>query len=285
MIIYRDGKEIRLTLEEIQAAHKQMEHIYQLETAENYFRAKINYEEYENDERWLTTFSQKYGFLPEQAMDPDSPHYAMEELLTLYEELQNDHMCEDSIWDTAVHKLLERKQKANGQASQAGEALPVQIRFYAVMESGFEYSEIRKFEVYPSVKELEEMLLEFKQEAEDMNDEIAVQFGHEYDSLAEATQEFCTNTRPQKDSPVTIPDDLAAQFGTAEGKRKLMAAYGHPHATFRGTNLDGEQVILEIIPDMIKYICLQNDGWVRICWYNAEGYREDETFNGKWKDK
>lgn len=274
IIIYRDGKEIRLTLDEMQEAHKQMEHIYRLETAEEYFRAKINYEEYEDDERWLSMFSEKYGFTPEQAMDPDSPHYAMEELLSLFSEMQTDHMCEDSIWDAAVNKLLERKQKASRQASQkADKALPVQIRFYAVMESGFEYSEIREFERYPSVKELEDFLQEFKQEAEDMNDEIAAQFGHEYVGSAE------------KSSPVTISDTMAAQFGTAEGRRKLMEAYGHINTAFSGTNQDGEKILLEISPDNIKYTCFQANGWVRINWYGATGQPEGETFDGKWKNK
>ena len=118
MIIYRDGKEIRLTLEEMKAAHKQMEHIYQLETAAQYFREKSYYEEYENDAYWISLFTKKYGFTPEQAMDPDSPHYAMEELLALYKELQTDHRSENSVWFDAVHKLLERKRIQNQKVTE-----------------------------------------------------------------------------------------------------------------------------------------------------------------------
>ena len=220
MIIYRDGKEIRLTLDEMQAAYKQMDHIYRLDTAEEYFRAKINYEEYEDNTLWHFRFLRKYGCTPEDAMNPDSPHYAMETLLSLFNELQTDYRCEDSIWDTAVQKLLQKMQEA--QKPNAGKIIPVKIRFYAVMEDGFEYSEIREFEEYPSVKELEDMLREFKQEAEDMNDSVAVSFGSEYVGSAEKT------------SPVTIPDTMAAQFGTAEGRRKLMEAYGHINTAFSG---------------------------------------------------
>ena len=151
--------------------------------------------------------------------------------------------------------------------------VPVKFRFYAVMEDGFEYSEIRDFSKYPSARELEDLLREFKREAEDMNDSVAVSFGTEYAGTTE------------KVSHVTIPDDMAAQFGTAEGRRKLMAAYGHINTAFSGTNQDGEQILLEISPDKIKYTCYQSNGWVRINWYDTEGNPDGETFDGRWKTR
>ena len=53
---------------------------------------------------------------------------------------------------------------------------------------------------------------------------------------------------------------------------------------FTGTNADGEMVKLSI--DKERGIVLntyQENGFVRVNYYNKDGLAEGETFDGKWK--
>ena len=82
-----------------------------------------------------------------------------------------------------------------------------------------------------------------------------------------------------------IPNELSAQFDTTEGRRKLVELYGDSDTMFSGENEEGEMVTVSI--DAERGIVLntyQQNGWVRVNYYNKDGVAEGESFDGRWKE-
>lgn len=79
-----------------------------------------------------------------------------------------------------------------------------------------------------------------------------------------------------------IPNELAQNFVTVEGRRKLMDLYGASKTSFRGSNSDGEAVDLSISRNGIQLTTYQDNGWLRVDVYDARGNKESERFEGRW---
>lgn len=82
-----------------------------------------------------------------------------------------------------------------------------------------------------------------------------------------------------------IPNELAQNFVTAEGRRKLMDLYGDSKTSFRGSNSDGEAVDLSISRNGIQLTTYQDNGWLRVDVYDARGNKESERFEGRWRSR
>lgn len=81
-----------------------------------------------------------------------------------------------------------------------------------------------------------------------------------------------------------IPNELSARFADVAGRRELIKKYGNSNTMFTGENADGEMVTVSIDKDRgIVLKTYQNNGWVRVNYYNKEGIAEGEGFDGKWK--
>ena len=81
-----------------------------------------------------------------------------------------------------------------------------------------------------------------------------------------------------------IPNELSREFSTAAGRRRLIELYGNTDTAFVGHNEDGEQVSVSF--DTEKGIVLntyQENGWVRVNYYDKDGNLAGETFDGKWR--
>ena len=80
----------------------------------------------------------------------------------------------------------------------------------------------------------------------------------------------------------TIPNSEGELFKTVSGRKLLMERYGGSRFPYSGVNEDGEQVLVSINPDSIIINTFQTNGWVRVNYYDAEGYAEGESFDGRW---
>lgn len=81
-----------------------------------------------------------------------------------------------------------------------------------------------------------------------------------------------------------IPNELAAQFNTVEGRKKLIELYGDRNTLFSGVNSDGEDIQVSFDRKHgIELWTNQRNGWTRINYYDAEGIAAGETFDGRWK--
>lgn len=81
-----------------------------------------------------------------------------------------------------------------------------------------------------------------------------------------------------------ISDELSTRFADVKGRQELIEKYGNSNTMFTGENSDGETVTVSI--DKEKGIILktyQNNGWLRVNYYNKEGYAEGESFDGRWR--
>lgn len=86
-----------------------------------------------------------------------------------------------------------------------------------------------------------------------------------------------------EDGRPAIPNELAQNFDDIEVRRKMMELYGDSKTMYSGVNEDGEDVLVSIAKDSIVVVTNQKNGWVRKNFYDAEGYAEGETFDGRWK--
>ena len=83
--------------------------------------------------------------------------------------------------------------------------------------------------------------------------------------------------------PQVIPNEISAKFVEPEGRRELMKRYGDTHSMFSGINEDGESVCASIAQDNIVVSTFQDNGWVRVNYYDGEGFPCGETFDGKYR--
>lgn len=78
----------------------------------------------------------------------------------------------------------------------------------------------------------------------------------------------------------SIPDADAQKLTTPEGRKWVMQNY---NGIYSGENTDGEAVLVTICSTALKITTSQNNGWIRINWYDASGLPAGETFDGKWR--
>ena len=79
-------------------------------------------------------------------------------------------------------------------------------------------------------------------------------------------------------------NELAKDFDRCEVRRTLMREFGESETAYSGVNADGEDVLLSIFSDHITVSTNQHNGWVRVNYYDADGYAEGETFEGRWAE-
>lgn len=79
-------------------------------------------------------------------------------------------------------------------------------------------------------------------------------------------------------------NELAKDFDRCEVRRTLMREFGESETAYSGVNADGEDVLLSIFSDRIIVSTNQRNGWVRVNFYDADGYAEGETFKGRWAE-
>lgn len=79
-------------------------------------------------------------------------------------------------------------------------------------------------------------------------------------------------------------NELARDFDRCEVRRTLMREFGESETAHTGVNADGEDVLLSIFTDHITVSTNQHNGWVRVNYYDADGYAEGETFKGRWAE-
>lgn len=98
-----------------------------------------------------------------------------------------------------------------------------------------------------------------------------------------------TDPSPTVDVPAapddlkSIPNELTANFGDIDCRRKLMDMYGDSKTMYSGVNAEGEEVWVSIAKDSIVVTTNQKNGWVRKNFYDEEGFAAGETFEGRWK--
>ena len=80
-----------------------------------------------------------------------------------------------------------------------------------------------------------------------------------------------------------IPNELSAKFNTLEGRKQIIAEYADSDTMFVGENEDGERVYLSVSDTGMVLRTEQENGWVRVNYYDAEGDTTGESFDGKWK--
>ena len=69
--------------------------------AENHFN-----EFYSDAEESTSSFSQKYGFLPEQALDASSQYYILEDVVDYFMNYTDCNIAENDLWQAAFSHVL-----------------------------------------------------------------------------------------------------------------------------------------------------------------------------------
>ena len=80
-----------------------------------------------------------------------------------------------------------------------------------------------------------------------------------------------------------ISNELSAKFNTLEGRKQIIAEYVDSDTMFVGENEDGECVYLSVSDTGMVLRTEQENGWVRVNYYDVEGDATGESFDGKWK--
>ena len=83
----------------------------------------------------------------------------------------------------------------------------------------------------------------------------------------------------------SIPNELAARFAEVDIRKQIMKEYGNSESAFLGHNEDGELVEMSVRPDEIIVKTYQENGWLRVNYYDENGLPNGETFEGKWEDE
>lgn len=82
---------------------------------------------------------------------------------------------------------------------------------------------------------------------------------------------------------ISIPNELSARFGEIEVRKQIMAEYGDSNSMFVGTNADGETTMMSVFKDKIIVKTHQNNGWIRVDYFDSDGLYEAEMYEGKWR--
>lgn len=69
---------------------------------------------------------------------------------------------------------------------------------------------------------------------------------------------------------------------TPENLKAAMREFGDVNDSFFGKNESGEDVIVGISNDSVVITTHQANGWVRNNYYNADGFFEGESYDGRW---
>lgn len=82
-----------------------------------------------------------------------------------------------------------------------------------------------------------------------------------------------------------IPNELSREFATREGRKRLLDRYGNSNTLFSGRNADGEMVCVSFDKEAgIVLKTSQQNGWVRVNYYDNDGWPAGETFEERWTE-
>lgn len=85
----------------------------------------------------------------------------------------------------------------------------------------------------------------------------------------------------QEENWKEAPKDLGKHLAFGPEERRALMAKGS--AMYPGKNLDGEDILVQVDETGIEVKTFQENGWMRVDYYNQNGYHEGQTFQGKWK--
>lgn len=82
---------------------------------------------------------------------------------------------------------------------------------------------------------------------------------------------------------IQIKEHLGKNFADILARREIIKEYQNANTTFSGNNENGEKVELHVSENGIILKTYQENGYVRVNYYNAEEFEEGESFEGRWK--
>lgn len=83
-----------------------------------------------------------------------------------------------------------------------------------------------------------------------------------------------------------IPNQLSSRFDDPAARRELIRLYGDSPNMFGGVNAEGEEVLLSISREKGIFLRTnQKNGLVRVNYYDKDGHRAGETFDGRWTEE
>lgn len=80
-----------------------------------------------------------------------------------------------------------------------------------------------------------------------------------------------------------IPNSLSFRFNTVEGRQQMIRKYSSSKSMYFGKNEDGEDVYLSIAKSGMVLKTEQHNGWVRVNYYDQNGFPTGESFDGRWR--
>ena len=80
-----------------------------------------------------------------------------------------------------------------------------------------------------------------------------------------------------------IPNSLSCRFNTVEGRQQIIRKYGSSKSMYFGKNENDEDVYLSVAPSGIVLKTEQHNGWVRVNYYDQDGFPAGESFDGRWR--
>ena len=78
-----------------------------------------------------------------------------------------------------------------------------------------------------------------------------------------------------------IPNELSSRFNTVEGRKEIIQQFADSNTIFAGENSDGETVRMHVSDTGLILKTEQENGWIRVTFYDADGLCIGETFEGK----
>lgn len=105
MKIFRGETEIELSEQELQDAHLEQERIYRFQDARGHLEDYVG----TNKRGYLNKsgFYLRYGFRFDEAIDPKSEHYLLEEIVGQYEKCSDCNIAENDMFEKIVRHVLE----------------------------------------------------------------------------------------------------------------------------------------------------------------------------------
>lgn len=92
----------KLTAEEKEKIYREVEHDYAITDAERHLLSVFGFEPCESDLH-SKTFEERAGFGLEEALDPESPHYALEFLTESFFHTRDCNIPENVTWECVVN--------------------------------------------------------------------------------------------------------------------------------------------------------------------------------------
>lgn len=75
---------------------------------------------------------------------------------------------------------------------------------------------------------------------------------------------------------------LCKDFNDVKIRKQIIEQYKNVDTAFTGENEHGEMVELHIGSEELITKTYQDNGWVRVNYYDSEGEPTGETFEGRW---